>query len=324
MARTKKSNEGYGIGAVARITGLTDHTIRVWERRYKAVVAKRTESGRRLYSAANVEKLGLLKQLTDKGIAIGKIATKSNAALRKVALEYEQVATKSLPDTVRIAVFGDLVSSQLVADPGPLEVVVADDRAETFRSDLENQPVDVIVLETAVLDDDALAQLQSYLSLGRARCGLVIYSFGQKRFVDRAIQAGNLALRSPVSVPEVQATIQNLLAGTRVSKPEHSKQAPRSTDSNWQFSGTFPSRRFSQQQLTKLVNISTAIDCECPQNLARLVAELTAFEIYSAQCSNRDTEDAALHHYLHQTTASARELIEIALAKVVEAEEISL
>jgi hypothetical protein len=51
---------------------------------------------------------------------------------------------------------------------------------------------------------------------------------------------------------------------------------------------------------------------------------LTAFEIYSAQCSNRDAEDAALHHYLHQTTARARELIEIALAKVVEAEKISL
>ena len=77
MARTRTPKDGYAIGAVARITGLTDHTIRVWERRYKAVVARRSETGRRIYTAANVEKLGLLKQLTDKGIAISKIATKN-------------------------------------------------------------------------------------------------------------------------------------------------------------------------------------------------------------------------------------------------------
>jgi transposase-like protein len=168
LVRTKKSNDGYGIGAVARITGLTDHTIRVWERRYKAVVAKRTETGRRVYTAANVEKLGLLKQLTDKGIAIGKVATKSNAALRKAVLEYGRVTTTSLPDTVRVAMLGDLACSQLIENPGPLEMIVADNRVERFCTDLENQPVDVVILETAVLDDDALARLQSYVSLGRA------------------------------------------------------------------------------------------------------------------------------------------------------------
>ena len=42
----------YGIGAVAKLTGLTDHTIRVWERRYAAVVAGRAANGRREYTAA--------------------------------------------------------------------------------------------------------------------------------------------------------------------------------------------------------------------------------------------------------------------------------
>ncbi len=54
------------------------------------------------------------------------------------------------------------------------------------------------------------------------------------------------------------------------------------------------------------------------------MSNLTAFEIYSSQCANRDADDAALHHYLHQTTAEARELIERALEKVVAAEGISL
>ena len=55
--------DGYGIGAVARLTGLSDHTIRVWERRYGAVVAARSASGRRVYVAEDVEKLRLLKLL---------------------------------------------------------------------------------------------------------------------------------------------------------------------------------------------------------------------------------------------------------------------
>ena len=66
-AKNRDEQHTYGIGAVARLTGLTDHTIRVWERRYGAVVAQRASNGRRLYDPADVEKLGLLKKLTDHG-----------------------------------------------------------------------------------------------------------------------------------------------------------------------------------------------------------------------------------------------------------------
>jgi len=325
MAQKKKdTKDGYGIGAVARITGLTDHTIRVWERRYKAVVARRTESGRRVYTPAHVEKLGLLKQLTDRGIAIGKIASKSNAALRKAVVEHGQVTTKSLPDTVRVAVLGNLVRTQLLENPGALEIVVADDDPATFVTDLEHQAVDVVIVETAILDGQALKQLKSYLSLGRAQSGLLVYNFGQKRFIDRAIKSGVVALRSPVGAADILSTIQNLPAAN--SETRRGKAQPRATNdaSEWRFSGTIAPRRFTQQQLAYLASISSSIECECPQNLAELVNNLTAFEVYSAQCANRDADDAALHHYLHQTCAEARALIEMALEKVVEAEEISL
>ena len=75
MAETGHKHENeYGIGAVARLTGLTDHAIRVWERRYGAVVARRAANGRRVYGLADVEKLRLLKSLTDSGLSIGQIA----------------------------------------------------------------------------------------------------------------------------------------------------------------------------------------------------------------------------------------------------------
>jgi hypothetical protein len=67
----------------------------------------------------------------------------------------------------------------------------------------------------------------------------------------------------------------------------------------------------------------SAVECECPQHLAQLVTDLSAFEIYSAKCANRDDDDAALHRYLHQTTAQARALIEAALLQVAEAEGLS-
>jgi hypothetical protein len=101
-------------------------------------------------------------------------------------------------------------------------------------------------------------------------------------------------------------------------KVAHSETA----ESGWRVSGSIPPRQFNHQQLTRLARASTAIDCECPHHLAQLVGDLTAFEIYSARCANRDEDDAELHRYLHQTTAQARALIEDALHRVAEAEGI--
>ena len=64
----------YPIQAVARMTGLTPHVIRVWERRYGTVAPRRTDTNRRLYTHEHVEKLRLLKRAIDQGHAIGQIA----------------------------------------------------------------------------------------------------------------------------------------------------------------------------------------------------------------------------------------------------------
>ena len=61
---------GYSIGAVSRLTGISTHTLRIWERRYSAIVADRTDSGRRIYTKADIEKLALLKSLSANGSSI--------------------------------------------------------------------------------------------------------------------------------------------------------------------------------------------------------------------------------------------------------------
>jgi MerR family transcriptional regulator, light-induced transcriptional regulator len=72
----------YQIGAVARVTGLSTHTLRVWERRYGVVTPARTPGGSRVYSDADVNKLRLLKRLTGEGHSIGRIAHLSINELR--------------------------------------------------------------------------------------------------------------------------------------------------------------------------------------------------------------------------------------------------
>src|SRR4051794_8425719 len=62
------------IKVVCHRTGLTAHAIRVWEKRYGLVCCQRTDSNRRLYSDAMIERLRLLKVLTGCGHRISQIA----------------------------------------------------------------------------------------------------------------------------------------------------------------------------------------------------------------------------------------------------------
>lgn len=72
--RTTELHPQHPIGAVARRTGLSEHVLRAWERRYGAVEPARTEGGVRLYSDADIFRLRLLRRLTEAGGSIGQIA----------------------------------------------------------------------------------------------------------------------------------------------------------------------------------------------------------------------------------------------------------
>lgn len=71
----------YPIQVVVRETGLSAHVLRVWEKRYGAVVPQRTATQRRVYSDADVHRLKLLRQTTLLGHPIGSIANLVDEAL---------------------------------------------------------------------------------------------------------------------------------------------------------------------------------------------------------------------------------------------------
>lgn len=323
MAADKKSRETtYGIGAVAKVTGLTDHTIRVWERRYKAVEAERLANGRRVFTAHDVEKLGLLKALTEKGISIGGIAGLSIDELRELTRESLEITKSLTRDRLRVAVVGDFLPGQLRAGIGnyaDIDVCISDSDEARFAADLERHSIDIIVAEVAVLDAAKVQQLRGYMKRAGATRAVLVYRFGRSGDIAAAESLNIVVVRAPITTDEFVAALVRAKAAPRSRTTMSTRLSPQ-RESQWQFSGPVAQRRFSQQQLASLANVSSAIECECPQHLAQLVSDLSAFEIYSGNCASRNDEDAALHRYLHKTTAQARALVEEALERVAVAE----
>jgi len=78
------------IGVVARRTGLKPDLIRAWERRYGAVEPGRTETRRRFYSDADIERLLLLRRVVSTGRGIGQVAGLPEAELQSLIADEPQ------------------------------------------------------------------------------------------------------------------------------------------------------------------------------------------------------------------------------------------
>lgn len=75
----------YRSAAVARMLRMPVATLRIWQQRHRVVEPMLSAGGHRLYSAADVQRLALLRQLTEQGHAIGAIAALDVEQLRGVA-----------------------------------------------------------------------------------------------------------------------------------------------------------------------------------------------------------------------------------------------
>lgn len=75
----------YSIRYVANQTGLKPYIIRTWERRYAAVTPRRTETNRRIYCAADIIRLQLLRQAVNEGHTISHIAPLNTEELTRLS-----------------------------------------------------------------------------------------------------------------------------------------------------------------------------------------------------------------------------------------------
>jgi MerR family transcriptional regulator, light-induced transcriptional regulator len=85
----------FNVKAVCKLTGLNEHTLRAWERRYGAIVPDRQENRRRVYTRDDVERLKWLVGLVEQGYAIGQIAGLADRELRDLVAQHELLAKPS-------------------------------------------------------------------------------------------------------------------------------------------------------------------------------------------------------------------------------------
>ena len=102
------------IRIVARRTGLSPEVIRVWERRYGTVSPARTETGRRVYSDADIERLRLVRLATSHGRRISDVSEFTLDALRTMAREDDEAELSSSPEVARV--------SPRVPSPSPMDL----------------------------------------------------------------------------------------------------------------------------------------------------------------------------------------------------------
>jgi MerR family transcriptional regulator, light-induced transcriptional regulator len=134
MSEAGEGRSGIGrhpIRVVAERTGLTPDLIRAWENRYQVVEPHRTDTGHRLYSDEQVERLRLLRRATLGGRSIGQVASLSTRELGALVQE-DEAARARAPRTAEPDEFrpdpGELVAECLEAtralDPDRLDEIL--------------------------------------------------------------------------------------------------------------------------------------------------------------------------------------------------------
>jgi len=301
----------YRSGVAARLAGLPVETLRVWERRYDLSETRRSARGQRLYTAAQVQRLGLLKQLVDQGHAIGQIAHLPLESLRAIGGNGQAGGAASQP--IDVVVVGVGLARRIGASPHDtllLNVLDSCARLDMLAGRGAGLHADVLLVELAEPDEQAIPLIAAARSSLQAPAVVVLYRFCSNATI-RALRAqGWLVARVPADMGELVPLCQQALEGQHL--------APRLAESN-------PAGpRFDEESLVNITAASSKLACECPRHMAELLMMIGSFERYSKQCASRNTLDAHIHQDLGHAAGQARVILEAALERLARAEGLPL
>ena len=324
--------DSYPISAVAKMTGLSVHTIRAWEKRYGVVEPSRTDTQRRVYSREHVRKLRLLGTLVDSGQTISSVANLTVSELEKsVNSSGDQVPGHAplCPPGCKCATFSHagvvgpsliaLFQTQAALLPGMDVCQTWDSLESALDAPSSEAPLDLLLVEVDTLFPDRLKRIRELADRSPSARVIVIYGFAPHETVMELNHAARfVALRSPVNAEELR------LAAWRPFEPAVSP-LPSSADTATEIPDFDEFERiFTPQQLARLARMPVSGHCECPQHLIHLISSLSAFEAYTSECKSRNTNAASLHTRLNLATATARREMELALRHFLETEGIQL
>ena len=302
----------YRSGAAARLAGLPVETLRIWERRYSLSDAERSEHGQRLYSAEQVARLGLLKQLVDQGHAIGVLAGLAREQLQAM-LGAGAGDARLASGPVRVVLVGPSLARRVAAERQPLglEVRASCARLEGVAALGAVGGAQVLVVELSELDDSAMPQLAAAREAVGVAATVVLYRFCASATIRALRSQGYLVARVPADLGELALLCRSALAGQRLPL----QQAP--------LASVAPPR-FDDEALATIAASGNSVTCECPRHLSELLLMVGSFERYSAQCANRNPEDARLHSQLELAAGQARVVLENAMVALAIADGLPL
>ena len=256
---------------------------------------------------------------------------------------------------VKLALLGESYPAQLRENPQALrdvQVVWSGTSLESFHKEVPERRPDVLALDFHELDSVDSGVVPAMLENSRARHAIVTYRFA-RRGVLQQYPAGKVRLlQGPISLSLLRAhvhlaALDDMMqpvvprplapAPTRPVAPAPVVAATVAPASLIQMgasgeealatvtvAATPKAPRYSPEQLGQLLEISSVVQCECPNHLSQIVSGLQAFEEYSKHCENRNEADKQVHALLYKYTAAARAVMEEALAALVKHENISL
>jgi len=314
----------YKVGTVARLTGLSPHLIRAWERRYGAVQPQRTRAGTRLYSDEHVARLQLMKALVDLGEPIGQVAALSSGELQE---RLSQRSPRAEPHgepaagPPRLALFCPRLSAQIDVNPtafGGIERVADETDFERYLEAISACDPDVLVMALDALDAldaDPIACIERCQAGAPDATLFVVHAIASAHLLASLGERGVRLARAPLRVSLLRRMVldsRDIRGAFRVRERVDAFPGPTALLADR------PAPRLSDRQLAELLEVRTSVSCECPSQLAHLVQQLLDFERYSESCIVEHPRDADLHRALASGTGNARSLMEELLLRVCE------
>ena len=330
----------YRSAAVARMLRMPVATLRIWERRYQVATPATTPAGHRLYCAADIQRLALLRQLTVLGHAIGSLAKLNNEQLQAVAATHARTlaatsarASPAPQAPACIAVVLGAALARRLQRPAlqrllqrPLKIRWAGDAAEQARAAAPGQAAaELLLVQTPGLGHPQSAPPWSGVAQAwsASRVG-VLYRFAPEARRQALAEQGLAVLREPVSDAALADWINSLSPAASAAPPASGRASAAAVgDATTDWPPIAP-RRYDDATLADFAGLSSTIACECPRHVAELLMQLSHFEAYSAECAHQSPADARLHADLQHVAAQARSLFEVALERVAVQEGLML
>ena len=302
----------YEVGAVAKISGLSPHTIRTWERRNFIHAANRSATGRRQYNKEQVDRLVLFRQLTHLGDSISALAGLTLEDLQTRLAEFHRVKpTVKANRSIIVKVFTEIAGERLAGLSERFSLIPA--HTNGFHQEETRKP-DLLVLEVEGTDQAFQIQLNRATAEFPGIPLVLIYDFLQSDRLKGFGRLGYFLIKRPIP--------QELLEQYLLTAAGHRQKLD--IESGADSAEEVKARILSDRQLAAISASTPKVKCECPHHMASLVSSLTAFEDYCARCEIESPEDTILHAHLGKEAAKARHLVEKALVYLCETDQIDI